>query len=163
MQIVLTGTITLTTTTISFTSNVNMNNKNLSNVNLLNISGSTDSTSTSTGSLVISGGVGIGGNLYASNVYATTYNTTSDYRIKSNVHTLDKTLYNVDKINPIIYTNNKTNNTDIGVIAHELQNIYPFLVNGEKDGEKLQSVNYIGLIGILINEIKELKERINKL
>ena len=52
---------------------------------------------------------------------------------------------------------------DIGLIAHELQEIYPELVNGEKDGEQFQSVNYIGLIPILIKEIQILKERVRML
>ena len=47
------------------------------------------------------------------------------------------------------------------LIAHELQEIYPYLVNGLKDGENLQSVNYIGLIPILIKEVQELKKEIN--
>jgi hypothetical protein len=36
--------------------------------------------------------------------------------------------------------------------------VYPFLVTGEKDGENLQSVNYNGIIGILIKEIQDLKK-----
>jgi hypothetical protein len=36
------------------------------------------------------------------------------------------------------------------------------LINGEKNGEKLQSINYNGFIPILIKEIKELKKE-NKL
>ena len=50
------------------------------------------------------------------------------------------------------------NKPDIGLIANELQEIYPFMVSGEKDGEHLQTVNYISLIGIMIKEIKELKQ-----
>jgi hypothetical protein len=42
-------------------------------------------------------------------------------------------------------------------LAHELQEIYPELVTGEKDGIDIQSVNYNGLIPILINEIQNLK------
>ena len=56
--------------------------------------------------------------------------------------------------------NTKLGKQDIGLIAHELQEIYPELVNGEKDGEQFQSVNYIGLIPILIKEIQELKKEI---
>jgi hypothetical protein len=67
----------------------------------------------------------------------------------------------VDNLKPVSYTNILTNKQDIGLIAHELQEYYPFLVEGEKDGEKNQSVNYIGLIGILINEIKGLKREIS--
>jgi hypothetical protein len=54
----------------------------------------------------------------------------------------------------------KTQRQDVGFIAHELQEHYPFLVNGIKDAEQLQSINYIGLIGILTKEIQELKERV---
>jgi hypothetical protein len=46
------------------------------------------------------------------------------------------------------------------LIAHEVQEYYPFLVEGEKDGYNTQSVNYIGLIGVLIKEIQELKREI---
>ena len=93
------------------------------------------------------------------NVNATSYNTPSDYRIKENVTQLDDTFV-VDKLNPVTYLNKKSDKQDIGLIAHELQEIYPELVNGEKDGEQLQSVNYLGLIPILIKEIKLLKERV---
>jgi hypothetical protein len=37
------------------------------------------------------------------------------------------------------------------------------LVNGEKDGEATQSLNYMGLIGILTKEIQELKKRVKEL
>jgi len=44
-----------------------------------------------------------------------------------------------------------------------LQEYYPELVIGEKDGPLLQSVNYIGLIPILINEMKILKQTVKEL
>ena len=59
--------------------------------------------------------------------------------------------------------NNLSKNQDIGLIAHELQEHYPFLVHGEKDGNNNQTVNYIGIVGILINEIKLLKKRVSTL
>jgi hypothetical protein len=95
-------------------------------------------------------------------VIATAFTQSSDYRIKEVLKELDDDFV-VDDLVPIFYTNKKTNKQDIGFIAHELQEVYPFLVEGEKDGEKLQSVNYIGLIGILIKEVKELKEKVRHL
>jgi len=86
----------------------------------------------------------------------------SDYRIKTDVQTLDRA-YTVDNIRPVTYINTLKNKQEIGVIAHELQAIYPCLVNGEKDGETLQTVNYNGLFGILINEIQMLKQKINEM
>jgi hypothetical protein len=96
---------------------------------------------------------------FSGEIIAAAYNTPSDYRIKENVSQLDSTFV-VDNLNPVTYLNNKLGKQDIGLIAHELQEIYPELVHGMKDGEQLQSVNYIGLIPILIKEVKMLKERV---
>ena len=104
-----------------------------------------------------------GNAIVSGSVTATEFTATSDYRIKKDVTPISETDYNVDIINPVFYNNIKTNKSDFGVIAHELQEQFPFLVNGEKDGENYQSVNYTGLIGILINEIKQLKKEKNKL
>ena len=92
-------------------------------------------------------------------INAASVNTISDYRIKENVTKLNDTFV-VDNLNPVTYTNTITLKQDVGFIAHELQEVYPFLVNGLKDGEHFQSVNYIGLIGILTKEIQEIKERV---
>ena len=95
--------------------------------------------------------------IYYNGLVTATLFSTSDYRIKEHVTPLDET-FGVDGLNPVIYLNKKTNKQDIGLIAHELQQIYPVLVNGEKDGSEMQSVNYTGLIPILINEIQNLKK-----
>ena len=86
----------------------------------------------------------------------------SDYRIKSDIEDLDDK-YSVDNLRPVKFKNTLASKQDIGLIAHELEEHYPFLVTGEKDGEEYQSVNYIGLIGILIHEIKNLKKEVKEL
>jgi hypothetical protein len=96
------------------------------------------------------------------NITTTSLTTTSDYRIKTNIQTLDGT-FTVDNLRPVSYYNTLANNQDIGVIAHELQQHYPFLVHGNKDDDDYQSVNYTGLIGVLINEIQQLKKRVTEL
>jgi len=93
---------------------------------------------------------------------STSFNTTSDYRIKENVEILNET-YNVDNLRPVTYLNKQTNKQDIGLIAHEVQEVFPYLVNGEKDGEENQSVNYTALIPILIKEIQELKRELHEI
>jgi hypothetical protein len=118
----------------------------------------------------LGGNVGIGINslnpstaLYVSGTTTSTdFNAISDYRIKENVHALDEG-DTIDGLRPVKYLNKLTKGLDIGLIAHELQEFYPFLVKGEKDGPENQSVNYIGLIGVLIKEIQELKARVSKL
>lgn len=83
----------------------------------------------------------------------------SDYRIKTNIQELDET-HTIDKLRPVTYYQNLLKKNAIGFIAHELQEHYPELVEGEKDGDKMQSVNYTGILAILINEIKNLKQKI---
>jgi len=83
----------------------------------------------------------------------------SDYRIKELITPLNLDEYNVNNLNPVYFKFKKDKKESIGLIAHELQEHYPFLVEGEKDGENTQTVNYNGLIGVLIKEIQELKIR----
>ena len=103
-----------------------------------------------------------GNGRFTGTVNAATFNTTSDYRIKESVKLIDEN-YTIDKLRPVIYINKQTLKTDMGLIAHELQECYPFLVNGEKDGNEKQSVNYIGLIALLIKEMQEFKKEIHHL
>jgi hypothetical protein len=92
---------------------------------------------------------------------ALSYDAASDYRIKENVLNLaGDSSFIVDNLRPITYKNILSGKQDMGFIAHELQEHYPFLVSGEKDGAENQSVNYIGLIALLVKEIQELKQDI---
>lgn len=127
------------------------------------LNGNYTSTSINTGSLTVDGGVGITGSLYVGQTcFVGGTQIISDYRIKDDINELDES-YTVDNIRVVNYYNKNTKNKEIGVIAHELEEVYPYLVNGEKDGSNLQSVNYIGIIGILIKEIQILKQQINKI
>jgi hypothetical protein len=92
-------------------------------------------------------------------VEAVSYNAVSDYRVKENVVPLDAS-FTVDGLNPVTYNLKSSGKQDIGFIAHEVQEFYPFLVNGEKDGKDTQSLNYNGFIGILTKEVKDLKKKV---
>jgi hypothetical protein len=91
---------------------------------------------------------------------ATSVNTASDYRIKRDVQPIKA---NIDALNPVQYYNLLSNRHDFGFIAHEIQKHFPMLVSGEKDGNENQSVNYTGIISILVSEIQELKKKVNVL
>ena len=94
----------------------------------------------------------------------TAFSATSDYRIKSNpISMFDPSinkLFTIDELNPVYYYNTIAKKSDIGFIAHELQEHIPILVSGNKDGDEFQSVNYLGLTTILVKEIQELKRRV---
>jgi hypothetical protein len=87
-------------------------------------------------------------------------NTSSDYRIKQNVQPITG---NIDELKPVSYYNTLTKRQDLGFIAHEVQQHFPMLVSGEKDGAVNQSINYSGLIPLLVAEIQELKTEVKVL
>ena len=92
-------------------------------------------------------------------VNATSFNALSDYRIKSNIVPLSDTEFKVDLLRPVFYFNKLIKKNDIGFIAHEVSEHFPFLVSRNKDDAEYQSLNYIGIIGLLTNEIIEIKKR----
>jgi len=121
------------------------------------------------GRFFTSGDVSLGGRLFVrmdgafgGNASAISFQTASDYRIKENVRGLSGNI-TVDGLKPIQYFNTRARRLDIGFLAHEVQEDFPFLVEGEKDGENLQTLNYTGLVGVLVKEIQELKARVTML
>ena len=97
---------------------------------------------------------------------STQYNTTSDYRLKKNF----KDFNGLDLVSQIpVYDFNWKVGVDPeegqawGVKAHELQEIIPNAVSGEKDGEEMQGVDYSKIVPILIKAIQELQEEIKLL
>ena len=112
-----------------------------------------------TGALSTSSSVSCSSVSCSGTVSATAYTATSDYRIKDDVKPLDDT-FTVDKLNPVTYYHNTLKKQDVGFLAHEVQEEYPFMVTGEKDGEEFQTLNYNSLLGILVKEIKDLKKEI---
>ena len=99
-------------------------------------------------------------------VYAASYPGTSDYRIKENIINIKDSSYDgqIDRIRPVYYYNTHLKSNCFGLIAHEVQEVYPDMVNGEKDAidtktqrEIHQSLDYSQFIAILIKEIQDLR------
>jgi len=85
------------------------------------------------------------------------WSCTSDIRKKKDVVTLDGSLEKIQKIRGVSFRWKSSNdgNRKLGVIAQEVQNVFPQAVNVDKDG--FLSVDYNALIGPLIEAVKELK------
>ena len=112
------------------------------------------------GRLFVTLDTSLNGNLMVGgNVTAISFNAASDYRIKENIKPLSKEI-TVDGLKPIQYFNTRAQKLDIGFLAHEVQEDFPYLVTGSKDGGDLQTLNYIGLMGVLVKEIQELKAKV---
>jgi len=93
----------------------------------------------------------------------TAYNTSSDYRLKENVQPITGALAKVQALNPVHYNWKVDGSEGEGFIAHELQEIVPYAVTGEKDGEEMQGVDYSKLTTLLTAAIKELTEKVESL
>jgi hypothetical protein len=48
-------------------------------------------------------------------------------------------------------------------MAHELQEVLPQAVGGEKDAEEMQSVDYSKIVPVLVKAIQELKAEVDLL
>ena len=77
---------------------------------------------------------GLGG--ITTNGSTITYGGTSDYRLKENVQPLTGALEKIAKLKPCSFVWKNTGIQDDGFIAHELQEVHPNAVVGEKDGTK---------------------------
>jgi triacylglycerol esterase/lipase EstA (alpha/beta hydrolase family) len=105
----------------------------------------------------------ISGNIQTTGTVASTsYYTAADYRLLEHVSPLNDD-FTVDNLYPISFNFINSNLSDIGFIAHEVQAQYPFMVIGEKNGDHYQSINYNAFIGILVKEVKDLKQQVNDL
>jgi hypothetical protein len=99
----------------------------------------------------------------STNGYATTYATSSDYRHKENVNYEWRGLEKINDLKPAQF--NFINETEIqeGFLAHEAQEVTPYAVVGEKDGETKQTMDYGRITPILVKAIQEQQEQIEAL
>lgn len=92
----------------------------------------------------------------------TSYNTMSDYRLKKDF----KDFNGIELVNQMKVYDFAFNSDDsrmYGVKAHELQEVIPYAVTGEKDGEQMQSVDYSKLVPMLIKAVQEQQRQIDEL
>jgi hypothetical protein len=166
MRINSSGNLLINTTT-------QLNNSN-SYLNILyngdNFYGSTFKVSTTAGTsiaFVNSSGSGVGS--ISQTASATAFNTSSDYRLKENIAPMTGALANVLALKPVTYTWKVDGSDGQGFIAHELAEVVPDCVTGEKDAvdadgnPKYQGVDTSFLVATLTAAIQEQQTIINDL
>ena len=91
--------------------------------------------------------------------------TLSDGRYKDNVTTISNGIDSVKRLRGVSYFKKNSKTRDIGIIAQEIETVLPELVvthsSSAYDDEK--SVNYNGIIPVLIEAVKEQQQQIEEL
>ncbi|MDR4987285.1 MAG: tail fiber domain-containing protein [Bacteroidales bacterium] len=105
------------------------------------------------------------GNIFATGtVNAAGFNQDSDLSLKNNITPLANALSKVQKLRGVSYNwadDKKPQETNIGLIAQELEEVYPEFVHTRENG--LKAVNYSQMVAVLIEAIKELSQKVELL
>ena len=104
-----------------------------------------------TGSISVSGSITATGDI-------TAY---SDARLKTDIETITGALDRVRKLRGVTFSRRETGNRGVGLIAQELAAIVPEAVMTHEDG--LLSVAYGNLVGVLIEAVKDLADKVDRL
>ena len=123
----------------------------------------TASTSKTTGAVVVDGGIGVSlAGFFGGDVVAF---ASSDERLKDNIISISDPLDKIGKIGGYEFDWNDKQDTytghDVGVVAQEIQEVLPEVVEERDDG--YLAVKYEKIVPLLIESIKELKQEIDDL
>ena len=88
-------------------------------------------------------------------VRATRYSTVSDERLKKNIKKINKPLEVLAGIEGVLFNWRVDNSQDVGLIAQDVERALPEAVH---EIDNVKSVNYNGVIGLLVEAVKELSE-----
>ena len=94
-------------------------------------------------------------------VQAQDFNSTSDITLKENVIQIENPLSVIENLTGIKFNWKDTKEVSYGLSAQEVEQILPEIVKTRENG--LKGVNYLNIIAILIESVKELKNEIENL
>jgi len=95
---------------------------------------------------------------------ATNVTVSSDIRLKSNIETIDSALDKVKEMRGVYFDRHDDKATRaVGVIAQEMQEVMPEVVVTDDTEDKHLSVAYGNLVGVLIEAVKELSDKVEEL
>jgi hypothetical protein len=130
----------------------------------ITITNATASTTKTTGAFIVTGGIGVSGDINAGGDIVAF--ASSDIRLKNNIRPIESPLEKISKINGCEFDWNADlqsiySGKDYGVIAQEIEEVFPELVQTRENGYK--AVKYDKLVSVLIEGIKELTKQVEYL
>ena len=132
--------------------------------NAITITNATASTNKTSGAFIVTGGIGVSGDINAGGDIVAF--ASSDIRLKNNIKPIESPLEKISKINGCEFEWNDElqsiySGKDYGVIAQEIEEVFPELVQTRENGYK--AVKYDKLVSVLIEGIKELTKQVEYL
>jgi hypothetical protein len=98
----------------------------------------------------------------AGTCYSTEFINLSDERIKTDIETVEDALWIVQQLRGVKYTNIQEGLKCMGLLAQEVEGIIPEVVS-TNEMNNFKGINYGGLVGLLVEAIKEQQKQINDL
>lgn len=90
---------------------------------------------------------------------ATEFNSLSDETFKNSITPIENALDLINEIDGISFVWNDTGKSSLGVSAQQLQKVLPQIVSDDE----VKTVNYNGLIAVLLQAVKELQNKVDSL
>ena len=90
-------------------------------------------------------------------------NSTSDINLKKDIEVISNANEILSQINGVRFSWKSNDEKSVGVIAQEVEKVLPELVVVSENEEKTKTVNYQGLIGVLIEAVKDQQRQIDAL
>jgi len=146
------NTLTLNTSGVGISGSTTFNNSGASTFTV-----ASNATSDNSNDTIVSRN-GSGG-FAAGIITATDFDSLSDINYKENVTTVSSAVSKVEQLRGVKFDWKESGLPSYGVIAQELEEVLPELVHGDNP----KTVNYNGIIGVLIEAIKELKNEIEEI
>jgi hypothetical protein len=86
----------------------------------------------------------------------------SSARFKHDIKTLTAASDSLRQLRGVRFVRNDSGQTDLGLIAEEVAEVYPELVQRDPKSGQVESLNYIGLSAVLVEAIKEQQVRLDQ-
>lgn len=127
-------------------------NPNANQIQELSVSDNLDLTS--------SGITGVTNIIVSGIVTATDFNSTSDINFKENIEVIESAVDKILSISGITFNWKESKEISAGVIAQDVEKVFPEVV---KTNDDVKTVNYNGIVGLLVEVVKEQQKQIDEL
>ena len=113
-----------------------------------------------TSGVTFAGDITFTGNVTSSKtMYAQHFDNVSDISLKENIQPITDPMIALSQLNPVSFDWKRDGKKSFGLIAQEVEQVLPEIINIREDG--IKTLSYIDIISFLIAAVKQQQEDIN--